>query len=194
MCGRISVIDSPLADVVSNVLGICFSVPTNRDLRPTQQMETVIGGQRGPRQLSARWGIQPQWSKRLLINAQAETVAQKPIFRQAFNDRRCVVPCSGWYEWRDEGSSNKQRYLFEHAERQPLYMAAIWYPNLPGKERPQIVTLTTAPNARCAEYHQRMPVLILPPDVESWLNSRSDTLQPLMAAVDSELISVAAAT
>lgn len=193
MCGRLNVIDDPLAQIVSDQLGIRFSVQTNRDLRPTQLVETVGCGPQGLQQQPTVWGIQPPWAKRLLINAQAETVVAKRTFRQAFAERRCLVPCSGWYEWRDEGGPHKRKYLFEHADAQPLYMAAIWYPAQPEEDPPRIVTLTTPPNLRCAEYHDRMPVLVLPGDIDAWFGTRPDALQPLMAAVDSELICVTAA-
>jgi len=190
MCGRINVIEDPLARVVSEILGIHFAVKTNTDLRPTQAVEVVAeSGDRHLQQMSTTWGIQPQWAKRLLTNAQAETVHQKPTFKKAFAERRCLVPCSGWYEWRDEGGARKQKYLFEHADGAPLFMGAIWYP----AEQPQIVTLTTAPNTKCAEYHSRMPVLIEPEQIDFWFGSTSDEVQPLLQAINGDKVRVVAA-
>ncbi len=195
MCGRLDIDDTLLAPAVSRMLGFAFHVTANRDLRPTQTLATLIADAQGLRQRSAQWGIQPRWSKRLLINAQSETVMQKPTFRAAFQDRRCLVPCSGWYEWRDEGAARKQKYRFGHVDDQPLYMAALWYADQSAEQATpaRIVTLTTASNARCAVYHARMPLLILPEDIPRWFAASSEALQPLMSAVDNELIRVTGA-
>ena len=188
MCGRINVIDDPLCRLVCEQLGIPFSTPTNNNLSPGQVVSTVIGVETGYRQLDLNWGIKPVWSKRMIINAQSETVADKPTFRQAFKSHRCVIPCSGWYEWREEAGT-KKKYLFSHADKQPLYMAGIWYEG----ETPQLVTLTTSPNPKCAEYHARMPALILLENIDYWFQSQPEQLQPVLMPVSPEMINVQAA-
>ena len=90
------------------------------------KISTITSINRNYQQLGTSWGIQPSWSKRLLINAQSETVAQKPTFRSAFNSNRCLVPCSGWYEWRAE-EGKKVKYFFSLSDNQPIYMAGITY-------------------------------------------------------------------
>lgn len=74
MCGRLDIVSHPLTQLVSKQLGLDFHVQTNRDLRPTQQVEVVGSFNDKPQQFSTHWGIQPDWAKRILINAQAETV------------------------------------------------------------------------------------------------------------------------
>nr|WP_284676505.1 SOS response-associated peptidase family protein [Vibrio sinus] len=98
MCGRLNVIDDPLPKIVSDMLGSDFSAETNTDLRPTQNVSTVMCLNNALQQVDLQWGIKPDWAKRIIVNAQAETVATKPTFRQAFHISRVVVPCSGWYE------------------------------------------------------------------------------------------------
>jgi putative SOS response-associated peptidase YedK len=80
-------------------------------------------------QQDASWGIQPAWSKKMLINDHAETVASKKTFAYSFEQNRCLVPCYGWFEWRVEGRAKKQKHLFSHEDNEPLYMAGILYPS-----------------------------------------------------------------
>ena len=94
MCGRFCVSDK-VAETVSKLFNIYFSVKPNSDLRPTEVVSTIIASNGNFQQLDVSWGIQPQWSKKLLINAQSETVAIKPTFKNAFQYHRCLVPCSG---------------------------------------------------------------------------------------------------
>jgi len=129
--------------------------------------------------LNVQWGIKPNWARKLLINAQSETVAQKKTFKRAFKERRCLIPCSGWYEWK------KQKYLFTDPTESPLLMAGMVFES---EGFPQLVTLTTKPNKKCAEIHQRMPVLIKPEDVNYWFNSMPEELTPIMQAVASDSV------
>ena len=188
MCGRFSVIDDPLAKQVSDMLGIQFSTKTNTDLRPTQDVATISLLENCIQQQNTIWGIKPSWSKKLLINAQAETVVTKKTFKKAFTERRCVVPCSGWYEWKDEGGPRKQKYLFEHAYGEPLYMAGIWYPH----EHNELVTLTINPNEKCAAIHSRMPLFIQTQEIERWLQAEVDGVMPLLVPVDEGMIKIVA--
>lgn len=167
MCGRLNILANMLNNQVSDELRIRFEAEENSDLRPTQKVSTVISSPRGLEQLDMHWGIQPNWSKKLLINAQEESAMQKPTWRNAMQTHRCIVPCSGWYEWRDEGGTKKQKYLFSHSEGQPLYMAGIWFEG----QEPSLVTLTTEANNECKPYHLRMPVLIPLNDIDGWFNS-----------------------
>ena len=124
-------------------------------------------------------------SKKLIINAQAETVATKPTFKQSFQRQRCLVPCNGWFEWRKE-EGKKVKYYFDHVDKQPLYMAGILFKH----EVTELITLTTAPNETCGHYHKRMPALILPENTEYWSNSPAEQLAPLMHCVDDNQIKV----
>lgn len=180
MCGRLNIVDDPLCRLVTEQLGLAFHAATNQDLRPTQEVQVVSAAGAEMQQLTTHWGIQPNWAKRLLINAQAETVASKPTFKRAFAEHRCLVPCSGWYEWQAQaGQARKTKFLFHEAAGMPLYMAGIFYPSADGA---QLVTLTTAPTEQCATYHHRMPLLIRPSEAQFWLRSRADELDPLLVA------------
>ena len=186
MCGRLNVTDDPLVQQICDFLGIDFSTTTNIDLRPTQQASTLIMQNGSIQQLNSSWGIKPDWSKKILINAQTETVANKKTFRHAFESSRCIVPCSGWYEWRDEGGKRKQQYLFEHASHQPFYMAGLLFE----QAKYPFVTLTVKPNKKCGEIHNRMPLLIEPECIEQWLGARPEQLGSLMAPLSEDIISI----
>lgn len=187
MCGRLNVIDDPLVHWISDVLGIEFTTQTNSDLRPTQTVDTITAIGAGVSQLATTWGIKPSWAKKLIINAQAETVAEKPTFKNAFSSQRCIVPCTGWYEWRDEGGARKQQYAFSHADGIPFLMAGIWFDEL---SQAELVTLTTKPLERCAEIHHRMPLLIDPEHVELWLNGSAAELRPIMIVTGEDQIEI----
>jgi len=179
MCGRLNVYGEPLSKAVSSSLNIGFQAVANNDLCPTQVVSTVAFND-GMHQLDTTWGIKPQWSKRLLINAQSETVTVKSTFKRAFIENRCVVPCSGWYEWSNVAGEGKQKYLFNNEDGSPLYMAGIFYPQ--ADTPPELVTLTTKPTEQCAQYHHRMPLLIPVQGVEGWLRLPVEELRWLLVS------------
>lgn len=192
MCGRMNVVHDSLCPIISDFFGFNFSTPTNNNLSPSQTVATIVattlknnGDYSGYQQLDTSWGIQPSWSKKLLINAQGETVSEKTTFRQAFKTHRCLVPCSGWYEWRTE-NGKKQKYHFSLENGDPLLMAGIWYQ----EESPKLVTLTTTPNEKCAQYHKRMPVFILPEHTQYWFQSPVEQLAVLLKPISEEHVNI----
>jgi putative SOS response-associated peptidase YedK len=187
VCGRLNITSDPLTEFICGLFGIDFKPHVNTDLRPSQLIATVMRDQSQVWQQDLAWGIQPIWAKQLIINAQAETVASKPTFRQAFAWHRCLVPCSGWYEWRTEGDRAKRKYQFLPAQAPGLLMAGIAYPD---SQVPALVTLTTRANTLCAQYHHRMPVLILPEQADRWLLGSATDVAALLEPVGDELISV----
>ncbi|NMP32707.1 SOS response-associated peptidase [Thalassotalea sp. M1531] len=184
MCGRLNVIDDTLCLIVSEMLGIDFHTQTNTNLCPSENVATIIRPDKYT-QLDASWGIQPSWSKQLLINAKSETVAEKPTFKSAFIGSRCLIPCTGWYEWKKQGRS-KVKYSFTHKEHQPFFMAGVLF----NPTSPQVITLTTTPNKDCAEIHNRMPVLIKPSEIAFWFNASPEQLSPLMMATENSNIAI----
>ncbi|WP_047049752.1 SOS response-associated peptidase [Vibrio mexicanus] len=174
MCGRLNIIDDPLSHMINNLLGIEFSTQTNPDLRPSETVE-VIAGQHGELLTQPlKWGIQPEWAKRIIINAQSETVATKPTFSAAFGYNRVIVPCSGWYEWQGAKGS-KRKYLFANPDDSPVWMAGIAL-----ELGEKLVTLTTQPNLQCSEYHHRMPLLLNDQDLMDWLFGDSGAAKKLL--------------
>jgi putative SOS response-associated peptidase YedK len=122
-----------------------------------------------------RWGLVPGWAKDIsignkLINARAETLIEKPSFRNAFARRRCLIPASGFYEWRAEGG-RKQPYLFQLADHKALTFAGLWehWEDNQGNELFSCTIITTAPNAMMIEFHDRMPVIFDAETCWAWL-------------------------
>ena len=180
MCGRIDILPNKISDAVKAGFGVEWDGKENRDLRPTQQVDTLQAEAQGFTQVRLQWGIQPSWSKQLLINAQAETVASMITFGEAFRSHRCVIPCSGWYEWKIMENGQKQKIRFHAPDESPLFMAAIWFSKTNSTNR--LVTLTTQSTTQCSQIHHRMPLLLLPAEVSTWLNGPLPKLEPLLRA------------
>ena len=175
MCGRFAYNAEQITLWAKAVLGVTLDYATNLDVRPSQKI-IAIASNKQPVFLS--WGIQPSWSKHLIINAKAETVAEKKTFKDAFAHNRCLIPCSGWYEWRDEGGPRKQKYYFSATNREPLLMAGIWFDDKGAKN---LVTLTTDANQDCLPYHARMPVFIALNEMNPWFQEHDvpELLMPM---------------
>jgi len=191
MCGRFSVIEKPICAFVNDEFGIEFQTKDNLDVRPTQNIATIMNDSGKYSQQDASWGIKPAWSKRILINAQAETAAVKKTFSKAMKFSRCLVPCSGWFEWSSiEGK--KQKYLFEK-KQQTLLMTGILFENKSDNST-QLVTLTNAPNHQCRPYHGRMPLFIEKDEIDFWFNSKAEELFPLLQHMESESYQISASS
>ena len=116
-----------------------------------------------------RWGFAGQDRRQPVVNARAETVAERPMFRESFALRRCLVPASRFFEWdklTSQGRGPKTKYVFTRADGAPLLLAGCWKR---GPEGERFVVLTTAANSSMAEIHDRMPVLIAPENARDYL-------------------------
>ena len=107
------------------------------------------------------WGITSK-DKKLIINARAESVTEKPMFAESFVNRRCILPAAGFYEW----DINKTRFMFKRTDEKPIYLAGFY--NL-SENRDSFVILTTAANASMKPVHDRMPVMIDKGNVRNYL-------------------------
>lgn len=125
-----------------------------------------------------RWGLVPSWAKDLsigsrLINARAETLAEKPSFRAAFARRRCLIPANGFYEWQKpkSGRGLSQPYFLSLRDGKPFAFAGLWelWRSPEGEEVRSCTIITTTPNAQVAEIHDRMPVILTGERMWNWL-------------------------
>jgi putative SOS response-associated peptidase YedK len=124
-----------------------------------------------------RWGLVPSWWSKPLkemrmatFNARAETVAEKPMFRDAFKKRRCLIPASGYYEWQDT-SSGKQPYYFTRRDGQAMTIAGLWSnwkDKATGDDLKSCTMVITEPNKFVADVHDRMPIILEAKDFEQW--------------------------
>lgn len=134
------------------------------------------------------WGFTPEWAKDKkmtpMINARAESVPDKPFFRDAFRSKRCLVLADGFYEWK-RLPSGKQPYRITLKSEEPFAFAGVWSlrPGLDGEPVPSFAIITTAANERVAEIHNRMPVILLAREREErWLDgeSEAETLKSML--------------
>ncbi|MBK7403737.1 MAG: SOS response-associated peptidase [Phycisphaerales bacterium] len=158
------------------------------------------GAHRGERQMALmRWGLVPFWAQDVsigskMINARAEGIEAKPAFRAAFKSRRCIVPVSGFYEWKKGGAGPKgpkQPYYIFPTEGRILGLAGLWEQWDHGDGPLETFTIiTTTPNEMMSRLHDRMPVILDPADFGRWLNAkaaREDTLALLRPAPEGTL-------
>ncbi len=166
------------------------------NISPTMPVLTIEGNEDASASNSARlrrWGLSGHHSRRNrganrpLINARAETVHELWSFREAFESRRCLIPASGFYEWRKEAAGGKTPIWFHREDRGPVAFAGIWSK----EDSPQgpieaCAIITCAPNTMAAQVHHRMPVILPPGSYSSWLSPDSDTdaLQALLQPVE----------
>lgn len=182
------------------------------NIAPTQDVPVIRqrrkpAGQRTIQML--RWGLVPSWADSLaggakMINARAETIRHKPAFRDAFLRRRCLVPATGFYEWRPDDPA-KQPYLIARSDGAPIAFAGLWErwtPPVPeGDDGTQGLTpfvdsftiITTEANATLMPLHHRMPVVLAPGDHAIWLDpdAAPDVLASLLRPAPDDLLGFA---
>jgi len=186
MCGRFVITSPPAA--LRQIFGYIEqpNFPPRHNIAPTQPVPVVIveNGVRHFRLM--RWGLLPAWVKdpekfTLLINARAETAAEKPAFKNAIRRRRCLIPADGYYEWRASGK-RKRPYFIHRRDGAPMGLAGLaetWMgPN--GEELDTVAVVTAQASADLAVLHHRVPVTIGADDFERWLDCRDDTAETVM--------------
>jgi putative SOS response-associated peptidase YedK len=154
------------------------------NIAPTQTVPIVRLNSGGRREIAfLRWGLIPFWSKDAkiayrTINARAETVATAPAFRAAFKKRRCLVPASGFYEWKKLADGDKQPYFIGMGDGAPFSFAGLWERWDKGETPVETFTIMTGePNSLVAPLHNRMPVILEPDHYDAWLTA-TDTAIP----------------
>lgn len=160
------------------------------NIAPTQLAAVVRAAAAGSARegVPMRWGLIPSWSKdesigAHTINARADTVASKPAFRSAFKRRRCIVPVSGFYEWKTAGESGrKQPHYIRARSAGALALAGLWESWAPQDGRDPIESftiITTDANETMRPLHDRMPVILAPSDWDRWLDPSDDNPERL---------------
>lgn len=211
MCGRF--VSSSTPDQVASYFDVdsvdeqLLDRGPNFNTAPTTSVY-VVHADGGVRALDAfRWGLVPSWAKDTkigarMINARAETLAEKPAFKRAFAKRRCIIPADGFYEWKPlagpEGAKPaKQPYFIHRPDGEPYAFAGIWEtwkgpkgskaaPGVEGLPAPAPVEplrscsiITTSANTAMSELHDRMPVMLPRSAWEEWLSPEVDDLDLL---------------
>lgn len=188
MCGRFTLTASP--DEIAEILALAEieDFPPRYNIAPTQPILVVVGGSEarpdanrpGREARLVRWGLIPTWVKDLkafplLFNARSETAATKNSFRAAMTYRRCLVPASGFYEWRRDAKGKPgQAFFIRPRSGRPIAFAGLmetWH-SADGSEIDTAAILTTAANGTLSSIHERMPVTVPEGAYERWLDCR----------------------
>ena len=203
MCGRFTLYASP------GEVATLFDLPEEPilapryNVAPTQPVGLVrLNPNSHEREWAlTHWGLIPSWSKdpsigARMINARSETVAEKPSFRAAFKRRRCLVPVSGFYEWK-KLAKGKQPHYITAPDGEPLAIAGLWeyWEGADGSALESCTLLTTTANDLMSPLHDRMPVFIAPEDFAEWLGDGKeegrrylDSLQHLLRPAPEDLL------
>lgn len=161
------------------ITGEDFIVP-RYNIAPTQLIAAITEIE-NLREISLfKWGLIPKWAKdesmgSKLINARAETVHEKPSFRDAFRSRRCIIPASGFYEWQKTSKGAKQPFYFYLKGKEIFGFAGLWEEWLDkqsGEITESCTIITTEANDVLKPVHDRMPVILKPESYEEWLNPK----------------------
>lgn len=197
MCGRYTL--SRPGDLLTE-LGVETTEPLEAryNIAPTQKVPAVRATPEAPRELvHLRWGLIPFWAKDIkignrMINARSETVAEKPAFRTSLRRKRCAILADGFYEWK-KTADGKQPFHIHLEDQKPFVFAGLWdrWDKGPIDPIESFTILTTSPNDKVAELHNRMPVILTPEALELWLDPTIDDaarLLPLLVPYPAEQI------
>ncbi len=201
MCGRFALYTDAAALARRFKVDVPPELVPRYNVAPSQHIP-IVRDERGGRKLAmVRWGLIPHWAKDMkigyrTINARAETVAEKPAFRNAFRRRRCLVPADGFYEWQAvPGSKTKQPWFIALRDRQPMAFAGLWerWQSPEGEAVESCSIIVTNANAIMQPIHERMPVILAPEDWDRWLQPDAgdrQILQNLLRPYDPEAMEV----
>ncbi len=177
MCGRFAITlpDDAMAQLFRAAPANDLPPVPNYNVCPTNRVHVVVAGDGGRRLAAMRWGFIPHWYKTpsggpLLINARAETIAEKPAFRAACRERRCLVPATGFYEWTKDADGARLPWYIHRGDNQPIAFAGVWQDwEREGERLTTCAIVTTEATGPVTQIHHRMPVSVAPGDWGLWL-------------------------
>lgn len=183
MCGRYNFSAKESKDIQEIVEEVQHLYPDEQikfgDIYPTNSAPVIIEQNSRLIPVIQKWGYLHYKGTGTIINARAETITEKPFFRDSFFKRRCVVPASGFYEW----DSDKRKFMFQDALNSCLYLAAV-YTSFYGIQHFAIIT--TAANSSVAPVHNRMPVIVPKNQIPAWITNE-DIAKSLLRQSQPEL-------
>lgn len=199
MCGRFAFF-SPREAVLRAFPVNLTTLPEPRyNIAPTQNVLVIHSDSVGsPVTQTCRWGLVPFWAKdpsigARMINARAETMGEKPSYRQSFRQRRCLILADGFYEWQ-QTASGKLPYFISASDGRPFGMAGLWdqWTKQPGEPLLSCTIVTVPANDFMQPLHQRMPVLLDWSAGQQWLDAGADAKQLLQLIMGSQPVALRA--
>jgi putative SOS response-associated peptidase YedK len=165
----------------------------NYNVCPTTQVHVVLSGDAGRKLTPMRWGFLPHWYKSktagpLLINARAETIAEKPAFRAAVRDRRCLIVATGFYEWTKNEAGERLPWYINRRDNAPIALAGIWQSWGRDDPFPTCAIVTTKANGTLSAIHHRMPLILEPDAWPLWLGEAGSGAATLMLPGANDLL------
>ncbi len=165
-------------------------VITSYNIAPGQKAGVIVNDGSN-KYAQYQWGLVPSWAKdpaigNRMINARVETLNEKPSFRAAFRNRRCLIPADGFYEWKKEGNYKVPYFIYQKSEK-PFSLAGLWesWKNPDGITLYTFTIVTTEANDLLRELHDRMPVIVPPEKREAWLSPADTDAASLSALLKS---------
>lgn len=192
MCGRFAITlpSDAMARLFDALPANDLPEVPNFNVCPTNQIHAVVADDGARRLTSLRWGFLPHWYKDpgdgpLLINARAETIAEKPAFRAACRARRCIIPATGFYEWTKDEQGNRLPWYIHPADGGTVAFAGVWQNWEVGPQSHSTCAIvTTSANQTLSKVHHRMPVTLSPENFGLWLGEEGKGAARLMRAAD----------
>ncbi|WP_069805384.1 SOS response-associated peptidase [Thermogemmatispora onikobensis] len=194
MCGRFTLITD--LQTIAEVFGVpaTLEAQPRYNIAPSQEVVAIL--HEGARQMAwLRWGLIPSWAREeaignRMINARAETLAEKPSFKHLLRSRRCLVVADGFYEWQQANGTKRPMYVTLR-DRSPFAFAGLWdqWSAADGRVLRTCTIVTTEPNALLATIHNRMPVILPREACERWLDptlQEAEALLPLLRPYPAE--------
>ena len=199
MCGRFTLTVDP-AEAQENFNNFTFpeKFAPRFNIAPTQPILAIPNDEKFTADFFI-WGLIPMWAKdpgigNRLINARAETLAEKPSFRGSLKYKRCLILADGFYEWKSsDGKKSKTPFFIHMKDRKPFAFAGLWdsWNSPEGSQLKTCTIITTEPNELMSLLHNRMPVILHPRDYDKWLDPSSQTpdqLLPLLKPFPAEMM------
>lgn len=191
MCGRFSLTRGDRDDL-ENAFRVRLPPGTawepRYNIAPTQEVLAVLEDEQGRRVERLRWGLIPSWAQdprigNRLINARAETLFEKPAFREAARRRRCLIVADGFYEWQKRPDGRKIPFYIRRQDGGVFGMAGIWeeWRSPEGSVLRTCAIITTEANERLRPIHNRMPAILLPQGYDAWLDPHNHRAAELLS-------------
>lgn len=188
MCTRYTITDP--ADAIRDLFGVTAPLPNwppNYNVAPTHVMPIIRANHEGREIALLGWGLVPFFSKDgtfkfNTFNARSEELREKPTYREPFRKRRCVVPATGYIEFTGP-RGDKVAHYFTRTDGRPMALGGLWdrWVNADKSEKKETFTIvTTAPSVFAAQFHDRMPLVLEPEELDAWLNGTPDDAASLM--------------